>query len=215
MVQEALLKVGFFLDWILSIILILSLLVVYCLVFLPFRRISEGLFFSVLFYFPVVCFRSSFPFCLACGDFCSLDHVQKLCGFVFFPCWAHGRALFRCTRIVRLRRPWKRRPIVVHNMTWNFFCDLGFNGFATYFLNWSVCFETRVVKPHHQLIAFVVGKPFAPALPRASLTMGKLIQIEFSNFKSYKGHQTIGPFYNFTSIIGPNGAGSCLAFGSW
>jgi len=39
--------------------------------------------------------------------------------------------------------------------------------------------------------------------------MGKLIQIEVSNFKSYKGHQTIGPFYDFTSIIGPNGAGSC------
>jgi structural maintenance of chromosome 1 len=38
--------------------------------------------------------------------------------------------------------------------------------------------------------------------------MGKLIQIEVSNFKSYKGHQTIGPFYDFTSIIGPNGAGS-------
>jgi structural maintenance of chromosome 1 len=38
--------------------------------------------------------------------------------------------------------------------------------------------------------------------------MGKLVQIEVSNFKSYKGHQTIGPFYDFTSIIGPNGAGT-------
>ena len=37
--------------------------------------------------------------------------------------------------------------------------------------------------------------------------MGKLLQIEVSNFKSYKGHQTIGPFYDFTSVIGPNGAG--------
>lgn len=27
------------------------------------------------------------------------------------------------------------------------------------------------------------------------------------NFKSYKGTQTIGPFFDFTAIIGPNGAG--------
>jgi len=38
--------------------------------------------------------------------------------------------------------------------------------------------------------------------------MGKLTQIEVSNFKSYKGHQLIGPFHDFTSIIGPNGAGA-------
>lgn len=37
--------------------------------------------------------------------------------------------------------------------------------------------------------------------------MGKLIRIEVENFKSYKGHQTIGPFHQFTSVIGPNGAG--------
>jgi hypothetical protein len=37
--------------------------------------------------------------------------------------------------------------------------------------------------------------------------MGRLAQIEVSNFKSYKGHQLIGPFHDFTSIIGPNGAG--------
>ncbi|CAG8505933.1 15264_t:CDS:10 [Funneliformis mosseae] len=37
--------------------------------------------------------------------------------------------------------------------------------------------------------------------------MGHLDRLELENFKSYKGQQTIGPFYNFTSVIGPNGAG--------
>ena len=36
---------------------------------------------------------------------------------------------------------------------------------------------------------------------------GKLKYIELENFKSYKGKQTIGPFKNFTAIIGPNGTG--------
>ncbi|KZO97285.1 hypothetical protein CALVIDRAFT_480138, partial [Calocera viscosa TUFC12733] len=27
------------------------------------------------------------------------------------------------------------------------------------------------------------------------------------NFKSYRGHQVIGPFKTFTCVIGPNGAG--------
>ncbi|CAO3676417.1 unnamed protein product [Rhizopus stolonifer] len=37
--------------------------------------------------------------------------------------------------------------------------------------------------------------------------MGKLIRIEVENFKSYKGAQVIGPFHQFTSVIGPNGSG--------
>lgn len=37
--------------------------------------------------------------------------------------------------------------------------------------------------------------------------MGRLDRLELENFKSYKGLQTIGPFHNFTSVIGPNGAG--------
>lgn len=36
---------------------------------------------------------------------------------------------------------------------------------------------------------------------------GKILRLELSNFKSYKGFQQIGPFYDFTAIIGPNGAG--------
>ena len=38
-------------------------------------------------------------------------------------------------------------------------------------------------------------------------SQGKIHRLELENFKSYKGFQTIGPFYDFTAIIGPNGAG--------
>ncbi|KAJ1930452.1 Structural maintenance of chromosomes protein 1 [Tieghemiomyces parasiticus] len=37
--------------------------------------------------------------------------------------------------------------------------------------------------------------------------MGRLVELEVENFKSYKGRQKIGPFKSFTSVIGPNGAG--------
>jgi len=37
--------------------------------------------------------------------------------------------------------------------------------------------------------------------------MGKLSRLELDNFKSYKGHQIIGPFEKFSAVIGPNGAG--------
>ncbi|KAM6592206.1 hypothetical protein CsatA_014811 [Cannabis sativa] len=41
----------------------------------------------------------------------------------------------------------------------------------------------------------------------ARMARGKIVRLELENFKSYKGLQTIGPFYDFTAIIGPNGAG--------
>ncbi|KAI8927149.1 RecF/RecN/SMC [Entophlyctis helioformis] len=37
--------------------------------------------------------------------------------------------------------------------------------------------------------------------------MGHLVLLEVENFKSYKGRQSIGPFFNFTAVIGPNGSG--------
>lgn len=37
--------------------------------------------------------------------------------------------------------------------------------------------------------------------------MWKISRIEIENFKSYSGKQTVGPFENFTCIIGPNGVG--------
>ncbi|CAM6028343.1 unnamed protein product [Sphagnum balticum] len=39
------------------------------------------------------------------------------------------------------------------------------------------------------------------------LAPGRIERLEVENFKSYKGHQVIGPFKGFTAIIGPNGAG--------
>ncbi|KAJ2841817.1 Structural maintenance of chromosomes protein 1, partial [Coemansia brasiliensis] len=37
--------------------------------------------------------------------------------------------------------------------------------------------------------------------------MGRLVQLELENFKSYRGQQVIGPFTSFTAVVGPNGAG--------
>ena len=36
---------------------------------------------------------------------------------------------------------------------------------------------------------------------------GRLERLEVENFKSYLGKRVIGPFSDFTCIIGPNGAG--------
>lgn len=41
----------------------------------------------------------------------------------------------------------------------------------------------------------------------ALIAPGKILRLELENFKSYKGRQVIGPFYDFTAIIGPNGSG--------
>lgn len=50
---------------------------------------------------------------------------------------------------------------------------------------------------------------FSSAVPDIDdvCAMGKLVRLEVDNFKSYKGHQVIGPFHKFTSVIGPNGSG--------
>ena len=42
--------------------------------------------------------------------------------------------------------------------------------------------------------------------------MGFLKLLELENFKSYKGHQIVGPFMKFTAIIGPNGSGEYCGF---
>lgn len=36
---------------------------------------------------------------------------------------------------------------------------------------------------------------------------GRVDRLELQDFKTYKGHQIIGPFRQFTAVIGPNGAG--------
>ena len=40
---------------------------------------------------------------------------------------------------------------------------------------------------------------------------GRLKYIDLDNFKSYKGKQTIGPFKQFSAIIGPNGTGIVIS----
>lgn len=37
--------------------------------------------------------------------------------------------------------------------------------------------------------------------------MGRIDRIEITDFKSYAGKQIIGPFKDFTAVVGPNGAG--------
>ncbi|KAI9184282.1 Structural maintenance of chromosomes protein 1 [Blastocladiella emersonii ATCC 22665] len=37
--------------------------------------------------------------------------------------------------------------------------------------------------------------------------MGRLVQLEVENFKSYRGRHVIGPFKDLTAVIGPNGSG--------
>lgn len=37
--------------------------------------------------------------------------------------------------------------------------------------------------------------------------MRRIQRLEIENFKSFRGHQVIGPFKSFSAIIGPNGAG--------
>jgi hypothetical protein len=44
---------------------------------------------------------------------------------------------------------------------------------------------------------------------------GKMIAVEFKNFKSYGGRVVIGPFGDFSAVIGPNGAGECSSPRCW
>lgn len=42
----------------------------------------------------------------------------------------------------------------------------------------------------------------------ARLELGHIDYLDVNNFKSYKGQHRVGPFKNFTAIVGPNGAGT-------
>ncbi|CAN7118014.1 unnamed protein product [Brassica rapa subsp. narinosa] len=44
-------------------------------------------------------------------------------------------------------------------------------------------------------------------MPSIETPPGRIVHLEMENFKSYKGHQLVGPFKDLTAIIGPNGAG--------
>eukprot|EP00966_Prymnesium_polylepis_P270734 6254528-Prymnesium_polylepis.1 len=45
-------------------------------------------------------------------------------------------------------------------------------------------------------------------ISRAFEMNGRIDRLEIHNFKSYGGTQIIGPFGDFTAVIGPNGAGA-------
>jgi hypothetical protein len=49
--------------------------------------------------------------------------------------------------------------------------------------------------------------PAEVAIAGRQAARGRIDRIEVDNFKSYAGSQTIGPFLDFTAVIGPNGAG--------
>lgn len=54
----------------------------------------------------------------------------------------------------------------------------------------------------------LVQMPAEDSLALPGSSQGRIDRIEIENFKSYAGPQTIGPFLDFTAVIGPNGAGA-------
>lgn len=61
--------------------------------------------------------------------------------------------------------------------------------------------------PRHSEPLHCSSMPAEVALPGRPAARGRIDRIEVDNFKSYAGQQTIGPFLDFTAVIGPNGAG--------
>ena len=37
---------------------------------------------------------------------------------------------------------------------------------------------------------------------------GRISRLDLDNFKSYGGKTTLGPFLDFSAVVGPNGAGA-------
>ena len=37
---------------------------------------------------------------------------------------------------------------------------------------------------------------------------GRISRLDLNNFKSYGGKTTLGPFLDFSAVVGPNGAGT-------
>lgn len=64
----------------------------------------------------------------------------------------------------------------------------------------------------YELFTFYAVVIFFLSIFLSRYNMGKLVRIEVENFKSYKGQQTIGPFHEFTSVIGPNGSGKAFIY---
>ena len=52
-----------------------------------------------------------------------------------------------------------------------------------------------------------IRKPANMSFKAAQDQKIELSEVEFLNFKSFEGHHIVGPFLNFTAIVGPNGGG--------
>ena len=48
----------------------------------------------------------------------------------------------------------------------------------------------------------------SPQLSAEEIVKGRIVKLVVNNFKSYGGVTEIGPFRDFTSVVGPNGAGA-------
>lgn len=48
----------------------------------------------------------------------------------------------------------------------------------------------------------------AKPLTAEEITRGRVDRLEICNFKSYGGKTVLGPFLDFTAVVGPNGAGT-------
>eukprot|EP00964_Phaeocystis_antarctica_P058650 scaffold34803_cov48-Phaeocystis_antarctica.AAC.1 len=57
--------------------------------------------------------------------------------------------------------------------------------------------------------------PFTPGMPSQPSQSsdegpgrGRISRLDLNNFKSYGGKTTLGPFLDFSAVVGPNGAGT-------
>ena len=50
--------------------------------------------------------------------------------------------------------------------------------------------------------------PSQPSQSDAGPGRGRISRLDLVNFKSYGGKTTLGPFLDFSAVVGPNGAGS-------
>jgi hypothetical protein len=71
--------------------------------------------------------------------------------------------------------------------------------------------RARSAKDVQSLPTPKIVPPTPKIVPANVAKRGRLEHLEIDNFKSYSGKHTIGPFKDFTAVIGPNGSGKlCL-----
>ena len=50
--------------------------------------------------------------------------------------------------------------------------------------------------------------PSQPSQSNEGPGRGRISRLDLHNFKSYGGKTTLGPFLDFSAVVGPNGAGA-------